>query len=50
MMSDNFKCEACEEVIKKQDKDTESLSDKKFVKVFEKQMKVYGFELKKWQS
>ena len=47
---DNSKCKACEEVIEKQDKETESLSNKKFVKVFQNQMKVYGFELKKWQS
>lgn len=47
---DNSKCKACEDVIKKQDKETESLSNKNFVKVFENQMKVYGFELKLWQS
>ncbi len=47
---DNSKCKACKEVIEKQDKETESLSNKKFVKVFEGQMKVYGFKLKKWES
>ena len=46
---DNSKCKACNEVIEKQDKDTESLSNKKFVKIFEDQMKVYGFELVKWE-
>ena len=50
LKEDNSKCEACEEVAKKQDKETESLSDKKFVKVFKNQMEVYGFRLKKWES
>ena len=47
---DNSKCRTCNEVIEKQDKETESLSDKKFVKVFEEQMRVYGFILAKWES
>ncbi len=47
---DNSKCKACEEIVKKQDKETESLPDKSFVKIFEDQMKVYGFELVKWDS
>ena len=46
----NFKCPACEEIVKKQDKETESLTDKDFVKVFENQMKVYNFRLAKWES
>ena len=46
---DNSKCEACKEVTEKQDKETESLSDKNFVEVFENQMKVYGFKLIKWE-
>ena len=47
---DNYKCKACKEVIEKQDKETESLSNRKFVKIFEDQMKVYGYKLKKWES
>lgn len=47
---DNSKCKDCEEVVKKQDKETESLSDKGFVKIFEDQMKVYNYELVKWES
>lgn len=46
---DNSKCKACAKVIEKQDKETESLPDKNFVKVFEDQMKVYNFELIKWE-
>ena len=46
---DNSKCQDCEDVIEKQDKETESLSDKNFVEVFEDQMKVYGFRLVKWE-
>ncbi len=46
---DNSKCKVCKDVIKKQDKETESLSDKNFVEVFENQMKVYGFKLTKWE-
>ena len=48
--ADNSKCKACEEVIKKQDKETEPLSNKNFVKVFKEQMKVYSFKLVKWES
>lgn len=47
--TDNSKCKACNEVIEKQDKETESMLNKDFVKVFENQMKVYGFELVKWE-
>ncbi len=46
----NLECEACDKVATKQDNETESLSDKKFVKVFDSQMKLYGFKLKKWES
>lgn len=46
---DNSKCKACETVIQKQDKETESLPNKSFVKIFEDQMKVYGFQLVKWE-
>ncbi len=50
LSEDNSKCKACDEVIEKQDKETESLSDEDFVKIFKDQMRVYAFELKKWQS
>jgi len=47
---DNIKCLDCDKVAESQDKETESLSDKDFVKVFENQMKVYAFKLAKWES
>ena len=48
LKQDNSKCQACKEVAEKQDKETESKSDKKFIKIFENQMEVYGFKLVKW--
>ena len=47
---DNSRCKECEKVTERQDKETETLSNRKFVKVFEEQMKLYGFELVKWES
>ena len=47
---DNSQCVACKEIAKKQDKETESLSNKKFVEVFQNQMEVYAFKLTKWES
>ena len=46
----NLDCKECDKVVTNQDKETESMTDKQFVKVFKNQMQVYGFSLKKWES
>ena len=46
---DNSSCKDCNKVAKEQDKETEILDDRAFVEVFENQMKIYGFELTKWE-
>ncbi len=45
----NIGCKDCDEVAKVQDSYTQSLDDKKFAETFENQMKVYGYNLVKWE-
>lgn len=49
MNRDNSKCEECKKVAMQQDLETQKLSDSDFVKLFEKQMGMYGFNMVKCQ-
>lgn len=46
---DNTSCGACRQVEVTQDEQMQALNDSEFVKVFEKQMEVYGYDLVRWQ-
>ena len=45
----NIGCEGCSKVMELQDKETEAMTDEQFRDVFKNQMKVYLYDLIKWE-
>lgn len=45
----NLDCKSCQEVAKQQEEATQNLTDEQFREVFARQMKVYLYELVKWE-
>lgn len=49
LKENNSLCGDCIKVAEEQDRQCEPMHDSEFVSIFENQMKIYGFDLVKWE-